>query len=46
MFNIIEDEFQLPYTIIKYSNMEKSKYDNYLAIFIFKLLLYIFVIDV
>lgn len=43
MFNILKNKFQLLCSIIKYNNIEKSKYDNYLAIFILKLLLYIVV---
>lgn len=31
---------------MEYKNIEKSKYDNYLAIFVFKLLLYIVVVNV
>lgn len=45
IFNIINNKFQLLYNIIKYNNVEKFKYNNYLTIFILKLLLYIIIID-
>lgn len=43
IFNVIKDKFQLLYNIIKYNNVEKSKYNDYLAIFVFKLLSYMVV---
>lgn len=45
IFNITENKSQLLQNIIEYSNIKKSKCDNYLAIFIFELLLYMVVVD-
>lgn len=39
MFNFIKDKSQSLFNIIKYNNVKKSIYNNYLVIFIFKLLL-------
>ena len=45
MFNVTEDKSQSPNNIIECSNAEKSKYDDYLAISVFKLLSYVVVVD-
>ena len=45
MFNVTEDKSQSPRNIIECSNAEKSKYDDYLAISVFKLLSYVVVVD-
>lgn len=45
MFNIIKDKSQLLCNIVKCSNTKKSKIDDYLAIFVFKLLLYVILAD-
>ena len=45
MFNVTEDKSQSPRNIIECSNTEKSKYDDYLAISVFKLLSYVVVVD-
>ena len=45
MFNVTEDKSQSPNNIIECSNAEKSKYDDYLAISVFKLLSYVDVVD-
>ena len=37
---------QLPRNILKYYNMEKFRYDDYLAISVFKLLLSVVVVDI
>ncbi len=41
VLNITESKTQLPHNIIEYSNLRKFKYDDYLTIFKFKLLLYV-----
>ena len=46
MFNVTEGISQPPRNIIKYCNAEKFKYDDYLAIFAFKLLSSVVVVDV
>lgn len=46
MFNITEGIFQQSHNIIKYFNAKKFRYDYYLAIFIFKLLSYVIMIDI
>ena len=45
IFNIIKSIFLSLYNIIKYYNIEKFLYNDYLAIFTFKLLLSIIMID-
>lgn len=45
MFNIIENKSQPSRNIIKYYNMDKFRYDDYLTISVFKLLSPIVVID-
>ena len=46
MFNVIEGISQPPRNIIRYYNAEKVRYNGYLAISAFKLLLSMIVIDV
>ena len=46
MFNVTEDKYQPPRNVIKYCNAEKFRYDGYLAISMFKLILSVVVIDV
>ena len=45
MFNVTEDKSQPPRNIIECSNAEKYKYDDYLAISVFKSLSYVVVVD-
>ena len=45
MFNVTEDKYQPPRNVIKYYNADKFRYDGYLAISVFKLILSVVVID-
>ena len=46
MFNVTEDNSQSPRNITECCNAEKFRYDDYLAISVFKLLSYVVVVDV
>lgn len=46
MFNVSVNKSQLQCAIIKYYNAKKFKNNNYLAISIFKLLLFMIIIDI
>ena len=46
MFNVTEGIPQPPRNIIKYCNTKKFRYDDYLAISVFKLLSYVVVVDI
>ena len=46
MFSVTEDKSQSPRNIIEYCNAEIFRYDDYLAISVFRLLSYVVVVDV
>lgn len=46
MFNVIEGIFLSSCNIIKYYNIKKFRYNNYLAIFTVKLLLFIVMVNI
>ena len=46
MFNVTEGNTQPARNIIEHSNLRKFRYHDYLAIFRFKLLSYVVVVDV
>ncbi len=46
MFNVTENKSQPPRNVIKQFNVEKLKYDDYLAISMFKLLSSVVVVEV
>ncbi len=45
ILNVTEDKTQIPRNIIENNNMRKFRYDDYLAIFRFKLLSYVIEVD-
>ena len=45
MLNVTEGKTQLPRNIIEHNNLRKFRYDDYLAIFRFKLLSYVVWVD-